>query len=390
MPLPLMTSDPGSYARSTIIHRKPQIIRQVLADNAYSEAIVRSLDGFIQEIVSGKIQPLSENHPDVDFWNTELEKYLGKTWLDIPWYFAETYFYRRLLEAMGYFQPGPFHLINPFQAQKDRQIQSDVGRLSTALPSVSYLPPVLAFEFLLHSALWGNRADLSNFSVKEQASAGSTTLAERENILIDHTARVYAILSSGVEQVHFINDNVGADILFDLVLAEFILSQNWAERIVFHLKNQPFFVSDAMNGDIYATTSSLSSQTDREVVRIGRSIDQHIQSGKIELTDDVFWTSCLMFTQMPSYLVNDLSQADLVILKGDVNYRRLLDDLHWPHTAEFAAITAYFPTTFVSLRTLKAEILVGLPPGQAEAIQAVDPAWMINGKRGLIHLVTKD
>ena len=390
MPLPLMTSDPGSYARATIVRRKPQIIRQVIADYVYSEVIVQALEAFILEIASKPIQPLTEENPDVEFWNHELEQFLGKSWLEVPWYFAETFFYRRLLEVVAYFQPGPFYLHNPFQVQKDLQIQSDIVKLSPALPSFRTLPVENAFSTLLHSTLWGNRADLSNFTVKEQVSVGSTTLTERDNILIDHTAGVYVILSEGVEQVHFINDNVGADILFDLVLAEFLLSQNWVQKIVFHLKNHPFFVSDAMIGDIHSTLQLLIRHTDQAVSRVGRSLDKHIQSGKILLTDDAFWTSCLMFNQMPKHLVGALSQADLVIIKGDVNYRRLLDDLHWPHTADFASITSYFPASFVSLRTLKAEILVGLRPGQADGIQAEDPDWLINGKRGLIHLVTRN
>jgi hypothetical protein len=50
-------------------------------------------------------------------------------------------------------------------------------------------------------------------------------------------------------------------------------------------------------------------------------------------------------------------------------------------------IAAYFPASFVVLRTLKGEILVGLSDGQAEAIQAEDSTWLINGKRGVIELV---
>jgi hypothetical protein len=50
-------------------------------------------------------------------------------------------------------------------------------------------------------------------------------------------------------------------------------------------------------------------------------------------------------------------------------------------------VTAYFPAPFVALRTLKGEIMVGLAPGQAERLAAEDPAWLINGKRGVIHLV---
>ncbi len=31
--------------------------------------------------------------------------------------------------------------------------------------------------------------------------------------------------------------------------------------------------------------------------------------------------------------------------------------------------------------------MVGLQPRQAQALQAEDPAWLINGKRGVIQLV---
>ena len=50
---------------------------------------------------------------------------------------------------------------------------------------------------------------------------------------------------------------------------------------------------------------------------------------------------------------------------------------------------ADFPAPFVVLRTLKGEIMVGLEPGQAEAIAAQDPTWLINGKRGIIQYVNK-
>jgi hypothetical protein len=84
-----------------------------------------------------------------------------------------------------------------------------------------------------------------------------------------------------------------------------------------------------------------------------------------------------------------LGRSDLVILKGDVNYRRLLDDCHWPPTTRLEDVTGYFPASFLTLRTLKGEIMVGLEPGQAEALSAADPTWLINGKRGVIQLVIR-
>ena len=68
-PPPLMTSEPGSFARATIIERKPQIIRQVRQDNAYPPAIEAALEDFRQEIASSPMQPLREDAPDVAGWN---------------------------------------------------------------------------------------------------------------------------------------------------------------------------------------------------------------------------------------------------------------------------------------------------------------------------------
>ena len=137
----LMTSDTGSFARATILERKPQIIRQVLADNPYPPGIVADLENFRDEIASRTIQPLTESAPDVPDWNRELAPYADKTWLEIPWYFAETYFYRKLLSAVRYFQPGEWQGVDPFQKQKQKQMQADVQRLASDWEELSALEP---------------------------------------------------------------------------------------------------------------------------------------------------------------------------------------------------------------------------------------------------------
>jgi len=190
--------------------------------------------------------------------------------------------------------------------------------------------------------------------------------------------------------VDFINDNVGSDILFDLALADFLLGQGWAGETHFHLKNQPFFVSDAMPEDAQQTVALLRCAPSAAMQALGLRLAEAHTAQRLLLDTDPFWTTWQMFRQMPPPLQVKLAQADLVFIKGDVNYRRLLDDLHWPPTTRMEDVTAYFPAPFVTLRTLKGEIMMGLQPGQAEALQAEDPTWLINGKRGVIQFVTCD
>jgi uncharacterized protein with ATP-grasp and redox domains len=386
-----MTSEPGSFARKTIVERKPQIIKQVIADNGYPPEIVSALAAFQQEIAQRPLQPLKELAPDAAFWNREVAAHQGKTWLELPWYFAETHFYRRLLEAVRYFQPGPWQGHDPFAAPKRAQAQaavtwlalSNVGGLAEAQAPSDDAEPTQIFETALHSSLWGNRADLSNLTVLEQARGGASTRGERQHLVIDHTAAVASYLSAGVKRVDFVNDNVGLELLFDLVLAEYLLSEGWVRQVTFHLKNQPFFVSDAMPLDVQETLSLLRAEA------LGQRLNEMLAAGRLALKTEAFWTSYLMFRQMPPALKAELAGSDLVIVKGDVNYRRLLDDRHWPHTARMEEIAAYFPAPFLVLRTLKGEIMVGLEPGQAEDLAAQDPTWLINGRRGIIQFVSK-
>jgi hypothetical protein len=177
------------------------------------------------------------------------------------------------------------------------------------------------------------------------------------------------------------------ELLFDLALADFLLVQGWVRAVVFHLKDRPFFVSDAMPRDVQATISLLRAALDVAVQELGTRLYGHLEAERLILKDDPFWTSSLMFRHLPPSLRADLARSDLVILKGDVNYRRLLDDRHWPHAARMEEIAAYFPASFLVLRTLKGEIMVGLEAGQAEALAAEDSTWLINGKRGIIQLV---
>lgn len=385
LPAPLMTSEPGSFARKTIVERKPQIIRQVVEDNGYPAEIVAGLAAFKREIASEPMRPLSEAAPDVALWNQALTAHGDMSWLEVPWYLAETFFYRRLLETVRYFQPGRWQRHDPFHAQKLRQIKRAVGRLAADWDSLSGVELDVAFEALLHSSLWGNRADLSNYTVDLAVRGGLAAREERENILIDDTDAVRLYLGEGLQRVDFISDNVGLDLLFDLVLADMLLHQRWAQRVVFHLKDWPFFVSDAMLQDLDSTVSLLGESPKEAIRLLGVRLQAYLDEERLTLGCDGFWTSPFMFRQFPPSLRDELALSDLVVVKGDVNYRRLLDDSHWPHTARLEEIAAYFPAPFLVLRTLKGEIQVGLAPGQADSLAAEEPTWLINGRRGLVH-----
>ena len=81
-----------------------------------------------------------------------------------------------------------------------------------------------------------------------------------------------------------------------------------------------------------------------------------------------------------------LAAADLLLFKGDLNYRKLLGDRMWPaHTPFATALCGFAPAPLLALRTLKSETLAGVAASRVEAAQAADPAWNVNGSTAVIQ-----
>ena len=91
-------SEEGSFAHLTLTQRMPDIVRRVIDENDFPSSIVENLERLIQELPNGIVRLLQDDQaPDFTAWNRYLEPYVGTRWLDIPWFFAEAYFYRRIL-----------------------------------------------------------------------------------------------------------------------------------------------------------------------------------------------------------------------------------------------------------------------------------------------------
>ena len=301
--------------------------------------------------------------------------YVGRSWLEVPWYWAEAFFDRRVLEATCYFQPGPWRGIDPYVAKKRAEWAPDAAPWAVVLLLEG--PPdedlEAQCERLLHAALWGNRADLS-YMVAAHLGATTSPVDERSNLLVDDSTAIWRFLQAKAGgQVAILADNAGTELSMDVVLLDFLLTTGLAAEVHLHLKPQPMFVSDAMIQDL-ADGLDVLARAGGVAEKLARRVDGHITSGELILKTHWFNASSLFYSQMPEDLRADLARMDLVLIKGDANYRRLLDDAHWPPTMAFADAVAYFPAPVAALRTLKGEIIVGLAPGQAERLAEEDAA----------------
>jgi hypothetical protein len=385
LPPAIRTSDPGSFARYTLTERLPGILRETAALNDFPDEIQRALEDLHAELIGGVVREVREEAPDRGFWNAVSAPHLGRSWLDVPWYWGEAYFYRRLLEATGYFQPGPWRSVDPFGPKKATELTPEAAP-DAARALLDLLPeePKARFEMLVHASLWGNRSDLS-YEVAARLGRPTGAREERTNLLADDTPALWDFLRPmRCRRMAILADNAGTELLMDLLLVDFLLGQDLAAEVHLHLKPHPFFVSDAIFRDVFAGLEALE-KTDGAAWGLVQRLRANLASGRLRLFTHWHYGTSLFYFQLPEDLRGVLSGMDLVVVKGDANYRRLLGDAHWPPTTSFSQATGYFPAPLVALRTLKAEIIVGLRPGVAERLQAEDPSWLVNGKRGVVQ-----
>ena len=247
---------------------------------------------------------------------------------------------------------------------------------------------------MLYLDLWGNQADLSMWPAEGEHKpdhrdldlASDFLLEDRSAEVADHIFRDHVESHmSGSNRIDIMVDNAGFELVSDLIFADYILSCGVATAVRLHVKPHPTYVSDATILDVKETLAYFSADQNNQVKALGLRLTEWWERDILQVRDNFFWTSPLPGWEMPLPVERELSGSNLVISKGDANYRRLLGDRDWPYTTPFQDILAYFPAPIVALRTVKAEIVCGLAPGQAERIAARDPEWMINGRWGFVQ-----
>ena len=382
----IMTSEKGTFARKTIEELKANIVDRVLVDFDYTPQIREALLTLKASLTQGTIRLLQENVSDKPLWDEDIQPWLGKSWLEIPWLLAETYFYRLLLEAVHYFQPGPWMDKDPYRRMKTTEILQALPAFVAEYEDQAFQPTFEDFSKALNNALWGNRADLSNLEHFE-----NNTDTHTHTLIRDDSQAAFDLLAKKPVNIAYFFDNIGREFYFDLAFIHYLLESGLAKSITFYLKNQPFFVSDAMPEDCNYILNVLEASSSPATRKLSADLKAWIQSGVISVEAPPFLATSREYHRLPESLRQQLSGFDLAILKGDANYRRLIGDRHWDPTTPFEDVASYFPTSVVSLRTTKAELIVGMSPEQLEDLQQnAEWNWMFNGDRGMISFMQKE
>ncbi|WP_432975886.1 damage-control phosphatase ARMT1 family protein [Dactylosporangium sp. CA-233914] len=362
-PSVILSNEPGSFPQSVLRDRHPKIVRRVLADLPYAHDVQARLEMLLQERV---VTPLDAGAHDAAAWAVWGADLFGRSWYDVPFLFAENFFYRRLLEAVGYYGEGAWRGIDPFGPQKAADLPGE--RELAELDALQELPEPEQAAGLVRAALWGNRADLGFRLV-----AGHTERVDE--LLVDDSERLWELARGGA--VIVVADNAGRELLPDLVLIDFLLRTGRASRAELHVKPAPYFVSDALTADVLAELRRFPPGS-----AVGGRLDAALRAGTLRLHTEDFYCAPLTFHDAPAGLAARFAAAELTILKGDLNYRRLVGDRAWPATTPFEEVSAYFPGPVAALRTVKSDVVAGLAAGAERGLPA---SWRTSGAFALVQ-----
>lgn len=375
--LPLVRTDTSNaFAHNTMSVRSPHMLQEIMNFNPdYPAAIRRGLTRLQDALIADETIPdLRLPAPDYAGWAATRAQFPGATWLGTSWFYAEAFLYRYLMDVVRWFETGR----DPFTHKKSVETSSEAlwHTLEEALATRT-LAPEERLGALLEFDLWGNRIDLSL-----AIAAAHGTKADDGDLLVDDTAKVVPHLMSAPGQVDIICDNFGTEFAMDCALTDALLELG--HDVMLHVKMHPYFVSDTTAADVLPFWQLLIAHGGAAGA-LGERLLAAFEVGRLRFVPDFFWNSARFMWEMPDYLRRVFASAALVIVKGDLNYRRLLGDYIFETTTPFDQVVSYFPAPLVSLRTLKSDTIVGLPAGLAQTLDTRDANWRTNGKRGLIQ-----
>ncbi|WP_037605055.1 damage-control phosphatase ARMT1 family protein [Streptacidiphilus rugosus] len=377
---PAIISTDSPFATDVFVKRHPALIERILGAWPLGPEQHHALRKLAEENVSGFMEPLPASAPDADQWRAWGRDYYGKPWTAAPFLWAESFFYRRLLNAVGYFGEGVWQGLDLFAPFKQAELAGEVVAAEVeALDDVADLAKDDRGQALLLSSLWGNRADLSF-----QIQAGRSS--ENSGLVADDSDQLWKLLEAARGgTLAIVADNAGSELIADLALIDHLLTAGTVGEVVLYVKPAPYYVSDAMVADVGDCLRKLLT-VDGAARGVGERLREAAANERLHVRTDPFFCAPFDFTAMPDNLRAQLASASATILKGDLNYRRLVGDRWWDPTVPFGEVTSYFPGAVAALRTLKSDVAVGLEPGTLAALEASGTTWRTAGTHALIQV----
>ncbi|KAL2854655.1 hypothetical protein BJX68DRAFT_232188 [Aspergillus pseudodeflectus] len=449
-----LTSDKKSFANKSVNDRWPVIVTGAIDDLHRSVAdvsdeekrkegktIIEGLAALKYEIQHNRqLTPLiDDGEPGIEEYNEELEERGNPKWHDVAWLFSECYMYRRMAtlfnrsthwkhydvfarQKMSTFKSSRPAVLELAARYKELALEAEKGHNTEESDR-------LLFAEMCEICLWGNATDLSlltslTYEDIQKLQGSQARKAAEKNILVNDMDAAFDVLRAAQKEkkqerrVDIVLDNAGFELFVDLILAGYLLSAGIATTVVLRPKVIPWFVSDVVPRDFVDLIQALADPQgfytapdetgkeypplgDKEVEEVKFLFEQwsHFHAeGKLIIRPHPFWTAGGSYWRLPHTapdLFEDLKEAELVLFKGDLNYRKLVSDAAWdpttPFTTAIGPLGPHSGLRVLSFRTCKADTVVSLPAGKDEELQKQYPGggsggreWAWSGKWAVV------
>ena len=173
-------------------------------------------------------------------------------------------------------------------------------------------------------------------------------------------------------------------------------------EIVYHVNELPIFVSDVKRGDDQELLKILTElvKDNTQYKELLNDISSFIENGNLKFKSDFFWNMPTSYDTIlkPKYKYSgDLSEikniftgSDLLIVKGDLNYRRMVGDRNYNPNRKIEKNIKYIKCPVLIIRSFKSNVtLLGNAYKNVVNKENIEQDWQNNGKYGIIQYIHK-
>ncbi|MEM7793899.1 MAG: ARMT1-like domain-containing protein [Cyanobacteria bacterium P01_C01_bin.118] len=359
----------------TITRRLPKILANI---ESYLKGQAAQI--MLQAIINGSSIDTTVFTRPTTYWHNYLDQLTGFTWDDLSFFDLEFLFYHGLNSIAGYFDSG----VDVFLQARQSALTKAIPDVTNGLEKLSELSGLDLLKATMRGALFANETDYSQLVT----SQGDNSLWH-ERILLDDSEQWSARLHNLDQgEIRLIADNAGHELCWDLVMVDAILRLSSTISVVVHVKPWPMFVSDALFIDVEETINSfLNNDLSDKMRSLGQRLRTAMEDGRLQIQAEVDWGEPRHFDSLNPNLANTLSNSIGIIAKGDLNYRRFVQDRQWPMDTPIEIVTAGVPFKALALRVLKSDALVSITPSITEKAATKFEDWRTRGYFAVVQSV---
>lgn len=249
-------------------------------------------------------------------------------------------------------------------------------------------------DTLLAHCVGANTSDLS----QEGAHAN---LVE-PNIYPDESADVVKYLENLKKErgegrrikVDVLTDNCGLELLSDIELAVFLLTHGLSDSVVFHVRVLPQYVSDVTKNKYVDDFEQLLCKLQTMVSRgmkdyhLLENVRNFLEDGRIRVETNLFWNLPTYYHKHKKLFAGIIGGSDLVIVKGDLNYRKLVGDKNYHSLCWLRRRARELGYPVLALRAVKSSLVdVGfvMPNSWKKRNKIIHNINGLNGDYGIIR-----